>query len=564
MGYTGRPASRLVVQRDVAGDDGGSEGGTGVRDAGDNGLHLEVDVGALRVPEVQAVGDGYGEGAGADDVARGLCHRDGAALVRVDVAVPAVAVCGDGDPASRALDPKDGGVRACFDDGVRADALVVLAVDPVLAGDVGRGEEPQESRVRVSRLRHLAEVHALHLVQFVGRYAVSRVFGRFDEKRDGQRGDFAVAVDDVHDAVVGDVTDDRRRNLPALEEAGDVGLVATLDDDDHAFLGLGEHDFVRGHAVFAARHLAHVEHDASAATVGGLDRGGGKSGGTAVLDTGDPFGVVLGEVDAGFEEHLLEERVADLHGGAHLLEASTGVGAGGEAGRAVDAVATGVGADDHDDVAGALGLGAGQAIDGGDADAHGVDERVRSVGVFEVDLAADSGNAEAVAVAADPGDDALEQVAVVRVIEGAEAERVQQGDRARAHREDVADDAADAGGRALVRLDRRGVVVRFDLHDDAEAVADLDCAGVFLAAVGENVSALGGEQAQQRLRVLVAAVLAPEGAEEPEFDLVWLAAKLFDDQLVLRPGEGDGVERGLVDAHVVSIAERWVGRIGMR
>ena len=55
------------------------------------------------------------------------------------------------------------------------------------------------------------------------------------------------------------------------------------------------------------------------------------------------------------------------------------VGAGSEAGRAVDAVAAGVGADEHEDVAGALGLRAGELVDAGDADAHGVDERVRGV-----------------------------------------------------------------------------------------------------------------------------------------------------------------------------------------
>ena len=47
------------------------------------------------------------------------------------------------------------------------------------------------------------------------------------------------------------------------------------------------------------------------------------------------------------------------------------------------------------------------------------------------------------------------------------------------HGEDVAQDAADAGGRALEWLDRAGVVVRFHLECDAPAVADVDDAGVF-------------------------------------------------------------------------------------
>jgi len=59
----------------------------------------------------------------------------------------------------------------------------------------------------------------------------------------------------------------------------------------------------------------------------------------------------------------------------------------------VDAVAAGVRADEHEDVAGAFGFGTGELVDGGDADAHGVDERVRGVRVLEDDLSADSGDA---------------------------------------------------------------------------------------------------------------------------------------------------------------------------
>ena len=91
----------------------------------------------------------------------------------------------------------------------------------------------------------------------------------------------------------------------------------------------------------------------------------------------------------------------------------------------MDAVAAGVGADEHEDVAGAFRLRAGELVDRGDADAHGVDERVAGVGVLEDDLAADGGDAEAVAVAADAGDDAAEEVAVARrsVESAAEAKR---------------------------------------------------------------------------------------------------------------------------------------------
>ena len=113
-----------------------------------------------------------------------------------------------------------------------------------------------------------------------------------------------------------------------------------------------------------------------------------------------------------------------------------------------------------------------------DAEAEHVDQRVAGVALVEADLAADGRDADAVAVAGDAGDDAGERPAHERIVERAEAQRVEQRDRPRAHREDVADDAADAGRRALVRLDERRMVVRFDLEDGGQAVADVDRAGV--------------------------------------------------------------------------------------
>ncbi len=67
----------------------------------------------------------------------------------------------------------------------------------------------------------------------------------------------------------------------------------------------------------------------------------------------------------------------------------------------------------------------------------------------------------------------------------AEAQGVEQGDRAGAHGEDVAHDAADAGRRALVGLDERRVVVRFHLEDARLAVVDIDDAGVLARAADD-------------------------------------------------------------------------------
>jgi hypothetical protein len=97
------------------------------------------------------------------------------------------------------------------------------------------------------------------------------------------------------------------------------------------------------------------------------------------------------------------------------------------------------------------------------------------------------------------------------------------------------------------------VIVGLDLHDHAHAIADVDCAGVLGAAAGEDVCALSGQQAEKGLGVLVAAMLAPEGTEDAELDLVWLAAEALDDEVVLVAREGDFVEGGLLYGHVIRI-----------
>ena len=250
-----------------------------------------------------------------------------------------------------------------------------------------------------------------------------------------------------------------------------------------------------------------------------------------------PSGQVCQRLQAGLDEHLLQEGVADLHGGAELLGVLQGLG--GEAGRAVDAVAAGVRADEQQQVAGAGGDGADEVVGADEADAHGVDEGVVVVAGREGDLAADVGDADAVAVPGDALDDAVEEAAGARGIGGAEAQGVEQRDGAGAHREDVADDAADAGGGALEGLHGGGVVVGLDLEDDGEAAAHVDDAGVLGAGGDEHAGGVAGEEAEEGAGVLVGAVLAPERAEEAELQRVGLPVQAVDDGVVLLGAEGD-------------------------
>jgi hypothetical protein len=89
-------------------------------------------------------------------------------------------------------------------------------------------------------------------------------------------------------------------------------------------------------------------------------------------------------------------------------------------------------------------------------------------------------------------------MAGTRHLQVAETQTVEQGDGSRTHGEDVAQDAADTGGRSLEWLDSAGVIVALDLHHDGVAIPDIDRAGVLLAGSHEHALALGGETLQKR------------------------------------------------------------------
>ena len=312
------------------------------------------------------------------------------------------------------------------------------------------------------------------------------------------------------------------------------------DDGEHPLLALRRHHLDGVHARLALGHAREVDVHARAGLRRGLRRRARDAGGAEVLHADGEAGVE--QLEARLDEPLLLVRVADLHRRALRLGALVEAGRR-EHARAADAVAPGRRAEQHREVAHALGPGEHQPLDRQHAEAQHVDERVVAVAVVEHDLAADGRHADRVAVAADAGDDAFDQVAGAGVVERAEAQRVHERDRPRAHREDVADDAADAGGRALVGLDRRRVVVALDAHRDREAVADVDDAGA-LARADEHPGRLGGEPAEVDLRRLVRAVLRPHHRVHRELELGGLAAEQLDDGRELVVGESELAVQG--------------------
>ena len=256
------------------------------------------------------------------------------------------------------------------------------------------------------------------------------------------------------------------------------------------------------------------------------------------------------QLEAALDEHLLGERVADLNRRQLLAAGSRLVAAEGlrrQHRHPADAVEPGARAEQDDLVAGARGERQVQVLLAQHADAQRVDQRVAGVAGVEDGLAADVGQAQRVAVAADAADHAVEHAAGVGGVGGAEPQLVHHRDRPRAHGHDVADDAADAGGRALVGLDVGRVVVRLDLEGDGPAVADVDDAGV-LADAGQHAGAhlVGGglaEVAQVHLGRLVGAVLAPHHRVHGQLGVGRPAAQDVADPLVLVVFETQLAER---------------------
>ena len=387
--------------------------------------------------------------------------------------------------------------------------MVVLLPDPALAAQVGRADQLfqrvgdvhrrlHRSRIDHRQLRRLDErpiVDRRLVAEFLDRQVDHLVAAVFDDEALGRRG-FA---------------DHGEVEPPFAEDRLGLRLLLRLEHHEHALLALRQHHLVGAHAGFAARHLVEVERDAEIALGAHLGRRAGEPRRAHVLDGDDA--VVRHDFETGFEQQLFRERIADLHGRALLL----GVGAelGRRHGGAVDAVAPGLGAEIDDRHADAGRRRVENLVGLGEADRHGVDEVVAVVAGVEAHLPADRRHAERIAIAADTGDDAGNEVARLRMLRIAERERIEAGDRPRPHGEHVAQDAADAGRRALIGLDVARVVVALHLEHDGEPVADVDDAGV-LARPLDHPRRLGRQRAQVHLRGFVGAVLVPHRREDAE------------------------------------------------
>src|SRR5690606_16694974 len=286
----------------------------------------------------------------------------------------------------------------------------------------------------------------------------------------------------MHDAepqVVRRVTDDREIEPPLAEDCLGFLPHLGLQHHEHSLLAFRQHHLISRHVLFAHRNIVEVEQDAEVALRAHFHGRAGKAGSTHVLDGNYRAG--CHKLQAGFQQTLLGEWIAHLDGRALLLDVF--IELGGSHGCAADTVAASLCSEIDDWKADAFGLRIEDRVRLGEARRKRVDQNIAVVARVEINLTADRRYAERVAIAADAGDDAGDEVSRLRMARLAATQRIHGSDRARRHGTHVAQDAADARCRTLIGRDTRRVVVALHLEDNALAMTDIDRAGIFARAL---------------------------------------------------------------------------------
>ena len=493
---------------------------------------MRHDFRTFGISEIEIIGGGHGQRTGCREVPTALGDPEFRAFAGVKVAVAAIAIERHGNRLSGFFDTDHCRVRTRSHQRVGAYGVVVLFPDPAFGTQIRGSDQTEQVRAQVARFRNRggwiqrSPPVRLHIVRPV-------VFWRFISQRAVGDGGFQTALmPNAHDAVSGHFADCRGIQTPLTEDPVHFFLASFLCHQQHALLGFREQHLIGRHARFALRHLIQVDLDAHAAPASHLTGGRGESRRAHVLNGND--GACLHGLNAGFQQEFFEEGVAHLNVGAFLFRLFREFSR--RHGGAVDAVATGFSSHVNHRVAHAGSARVEHLVFPADAQCKHVDQRIGRVAFFENTFAANSGNAETVAVVGNPPDHAIHNTRVVSGLrntgEGSESERIHNGDGARAHGENIAQNAAHAGGRALEGFNVAGVVVGFNLERDYPAAANADDSRV-LARSLNHILTFGGEFAQVKSRAFVRAMLAPHHAEHAQLGIGWLASQQRDDFLVL-------------------------------
>jgi len=263
--------------------------------------------------------------------------------------------------------------------------------------------------------------------------------------------------------ALGNVSDDRTPQVEPLGNRPDRRDVPGADLVAHPLLGLGQEDLDGVHPGFPLVDDVETEVGSQPALCSHLAGRTPQAGGTQVPSGLDQ--VAVEENLVGLDQQFLRVRVTHLYGGA-VFGFGVLVEVLARERRPAQAVPARCVAHQHQSVS-RFGRRPGhQSVGGHQPNAPDVDQWISLVVRVKVDATGHRRHADGVPVVGDPLDDALEQVPGVLAVERPEVQRIRQRDRVRPHRHDVPDDAPDAGGRPVVRVDVRGVVVA--LYPDRE------------------------------------------------------------------------------------------------
>ncbi len=214
-------------------------------------------------------------------------------------------------------------------------------------------------------------------------------------------------MDDAETKIVRGLADNREIKAPFAEDSLRFCFLFRLQHHEHALLAFRKHHFIGGHVLFANGNMVENEFDAEIALGTHLDRRAGEAGSAHVLNGDDRTG--SHEFKAGFKQAFFGERIAHLNGGALFLDRLV------EFSRchccAANTIAASLCTQIDDRQADALGFRQENAIMPGKTGSKGIDEDIAVIALVEIHLATDSRHAEGIAIAADAGNNARDEVA---------------------------------------------------------------------------------------------------------------------------------------------------------
>ena len=496
------------------------------------------------IPVVEVVRQAERHRTGTSQIPASLGHQEFGSFPRIQRTPAAVAVQRHGHPhpsPARLLHPQHGGIASRPDHGSQTHHVVVLVPNPLARTGHRRLDNLQEvlAHLRLGG-KDLLQVQLLLLRQFCRKLGVPFIHRGIIRQHSCRDVGHHLSPLFHHDpAGVGHGADLGRIQAPAGKNLLQLRLPSLVNDDEHPLLRLGEKRLIRRHARFPLRHFVQFDLDARAAPAGRFAGGTGQPGRAHVLHSHHQirFGV---KFETRFKKQFPDKRIPHLHGRSIGFALFRQVARG--EGRAGQPVPTRFGPHIKHRIAHSFGRTPSDLVVPENPQTENVHQRVALVSRIEHQLPSHGGHAHAVAIMGNSGHHSVDQrsgplAGLPGGIGPAEPQRIHEGHRTGAHRENVAKDTPHAGGRPLEWLHRTGMIVGFDFEGQGQPVPGIHHSGVFLPGFDQHRGSGGRKFFQLPAGIFVGAVLAPHHRKHAQFRLVGLPAQALLDPVKLLGGQ---------------------------